>query len=83
MFQLGARLAKYTGNKTYADYAEQAFDWMVNSPLLTKDWQVYDGTSLTKGCVDADQTQWTYNYGILIGGAAYVSSRPFNSTDLF
>ncbi|KAF2264122.1 putative cell wall glycosyl hydrolase Dfg5 [Lojkania enalia] len=72
MFQLGARLAKYTGNDTYAKYAEMAFDWLIQSPLLTTDWQVYDGTDVLKGCKDADQMQWTYNYGIIVGGAAYM-----------
>jgi predicted alpha-1,6-mannanase (GH76 family) len=73
MFQLGARLAKYTGNKTYADWAEKAYNWMENTPLIAKDFQVNDGMEGLKGCVDADHTQWTYNYGIMIGGAAYVS----------
>ncbi|ORY17236.1 carboxyl transferase domain-domain-containing protein [Clohesyomyces aquaticus] len=72
MFQLGARLALYTGNATYAKWAETAFDWMLQSPLITKDFQIYDGTDVLKGCVDADQLQWTYNYGILIAGAAYM-----------
>lgn len=76
MFQLAARLAKYTGNDTYAKYAEQAFDWLVQSPVLTQDWQVYDGSDVLKGCTDADKNQWTYNYGIMIGGAAYVSPCP-------
>ncbi|KAH7112822.1 glycosyl hydrolase-like protein [Dendryphion nanum] len=72
MFHLGARLAKYTGNNTYAVWAEKAFDWMIQSPLISSDWQVFDGTDVLKGCVDADHTQWTYNYGIMIGGAAYM-----------
>ncbi|KAF2015654.1 glycoside hydrolase family 76 protein [Aaosphaeria arxii CBS 175.79] len=72
MFQLGARLAKYTGNATYAEWAEKAFDWMAKSPLMTSDWKVYDGTDVLKGCQSADQTQWSYNYGIMIGGAAYM-----------
>ncbi|KAF2728767.1 glycoside hydrolase family 76 protein [Polyplosphaeria fusca] len=72
MFQLGARLAMYTGNATYAEWATKAFDWLVQSPLLTKDWQVYDGTNSLAGCKDADQLQWTYNYGIMLGGAAYM-----------
>jgi predicted alpha-1,6-mannanase (GH76 family) len=74
MFQLGARLAKYTGNATYADWAVKAYDWLAASPLLKSDGEVFDGSDALKGCKDADQTQWTYNYGIMIGGAAYVSS---------
>jgi 3-methylcrotonyl-CoA carboxylase beta subunit len=75
LFHLGARLAMYTKNDTYAKWAEKAFDWMSDSPLLPGDGNVYDGTSMTTVpmCKDADQTPWTYNYGIMIAGAAYVS----------
>ncbi|OCK85630.1 glycoside hydrolase family 76 protein [Lepidopterella palustris CBS 459.81] len=72
LFQLGARLAKYTGNQTYADWANKAYDWLAQSPLLTSSYQVYDGSNSLKNCTDADQLQWTYNYGIMIGGAAYM-----------
>jgi predicted alpha-1,6-mannanase (GH76 family) len=78
MFQLGARLAKYTGNKTYADWAERSYDWLAKSPMLPGDGQIYDGTDVLKECIDPERTPWTYNYGIMIGGAAYVrSSSPF------
>jgi predicted alpha-1,6-mannanase (GH76 family) len=75
-FHLGARLAMYTKNDTYAKWAEKVFDWMSASPLLDDDGRVNDGTSMKTQpmCKDADHTQWTYNYGIMIAGAAYVSS---------
>lgn len=73
-FQLGARLALYTGNDTYAKKAEEIFEWLENtSPLITQDYQIYDGSDTLINCSKADQTQWSYNYGIMIGGAAYVS----------
>jgi predicted alpha-1,6-mannanase (GH76 family) len=75
LFHLGARLAMYTKNDTYAVWAEKAYDWMAASPLLQPpDGTVNDGTSLETipMCKDADHTQWTYNYGILIAGTAYV-----------
>ena len=73
-FQLGARLALYTGNASYADKAEEVFEWLEKtSPLVTDDYQIFDGTDVAKDCSEPDRTQWTYNYGILIGGAAYVS----------
>lgn len=74
LFHLGARLAMYTGNETYARWAEKAFDWMSQSPILPGDGQVYDGTSIKTDppCKDADKTPWTYNYGIMIAGAAYM-----------
>jgi hypothetical protein len=76
LFHLGARLAMYTKNDSYALWAEKAYDWMAASPLLEADGTVNDGTSMTTTpmCKDADHTQWTYNYGIMIAGTAYVSS---------
>ena len=76
LFHLGARLAMYTKNDTYAQWAEKAYDWMAQSPILQADGQVNDGTDMTTNppCKDADHTQWTYNYGIMIAGAAYVRS---------
>lgn len=72
-FQLSARLALYTGNDTYAQKAVEIYDWLANtSPLISKDYHVYDGSDAKKNCSDADHSQWTYNYGIMIGGAAYV-----------
>ncbi|GME26211.1 hypothetical protein GTA08_BOTSDO03633 [Neofusicoccum parvum] len=76
-FQLSARLARYTGNETYADWATKMFDWLAQSPLLdTKSnatkYTVNDGTSTLQNCSSADNLQWTYNYGTLISGAAYM-----------
>ncbi|KAL5384564.1 hypothetical protein DPSP01_005361 [Paraphaeosphaeria sporulosa] len=80
-FQLSARLALFTGNSTYADRAVEIFDWLQNtSPLVTHDYVVYDGANVeanpSKGdmgnCTKPDTNQWTYNYGIMIGGAAYM-----------
>lgn len=65
----------YTGNDTYAMWADKVYEWMSQSPILPGDGTVYDGTSMdtVPMCKDADKTQWTYNYGIMIAGAAYVS----------
>jgi 3-methylcrotonyl-CoA carboxylase beta subunit len=74
-FHLAARLALYTGNDTYAQKAEEVFDWLeYTSPLMSEDFQIFDGTDVLKNCSDVDHTPWSYNYGIMIGGAAYVSS---------
>jgi hypothetical protein len=47
---------------------------MSASPILDDDGTVNDGTSILTSppCKDADRTQWTYNYGIMIAGAAYM-----------
>jgi mannan endo-1,6-alpha-mannosidase len=76
-FQLAARLARYTGNATYATWANKAYDWMMESPLLKQQGNailVFDGTSITTNCSNADQLPWTYNYGTMIAGCAYMYS---------
>ncbi|KAF2758384.1 mannan endo-1,6-alpha-mannosidase [Pseudovirgaria hyperparasitica] len=71
-FQLAARLYRYTGNQTYYDWAEKMYDWMESSPLLTKDFHVYDGTTTDNNCTDADRHEWSYNVGMMIAGSAFI-----------
>ena len=71
-FQLSARLARYTGNATYAQWAEKSFTWMKQSPLISSNWQVWDGTARGNNCTDADHTYWTYNVGTLLAGASFM-----------
>jgi len=72
-FQLASRLARYTGNETYTDWAETAWSWFEQSVLLDPaQYQVYDGTNLEQNCTDADHTQWSYNYGLYLNGLAYL-----------
>ncbi|KAE8139471.1 glycoside hydrolase [Aspergillus pseudotamarii] len=73
LFQIAARLARYTGDQKYADWATKIWDWMASSPLLdTKTWNVADTTSVTNDCKTNGNEQWTYNYGTLLSGAAYM-----------
>lgn len=76
-FQLAARLARYSGNNdTYVQWAEKTWNWLEQSPLIDSStgaaWRVYDGTQIAGGCTGAEKTQWSYNYGLLIGGLAYM-----------
>ncbi|KAF7587100.1 hypothetical protein BBP40_007720 [Aspergillus hancockii] len=78
LFQLAARLARYTGDQKYADWATKIWDWTASSPLLdTKTWNVADTTSVKNQCKTNGNEQWTYNYGTLLSGAAYM----YNLTD--
>ncbi|KAL3435580.1 glycosyl hydrolase family 76-domain-containing protein [Aspergillus tetrazonus] len=73
LFQLAARLGRFTNNQTYFDWAEKIWDWAAASPLIdTNTWFVADSTSGTNDCVDAGRMQWSYNYGTFIAGAAYM-----------
>ncbi|KAH8432103.1 glycoside hydrolase family 76 protein [Aspergillus melleus] len=73
LFELAARLARFTKNDTYADWAEKIWDWSATTPLLqTKRWYVADSTSNEANCKDAGNDQWTYNYGTYLAGAAFM-----------
>ena len=72
-FQLSSRLARYTGNDTYTEWAEKLWNWQITTPLLdTATWTVNDGSSTSKNCTDASHVQWSYNYGTFITGCAFL-----------
>jgi mannan endo-1,6-alpha-mannosidase len=79
-FNVAARLALYTGNTTYADWAVKTWDWMYNVGLMSPDYKIYDGTQIADNCTSKDHNTWTYNSGIYMLGAAamynYVRSSP-------
>lgn len=73
LFQLSARLARYTNNQTYSDWAERVWDWMASTPLLSNGtWNVADSTQVGDGCTSQGNNQWSYNYGTMLSGAAYM-----------
>jgi mannan endo-1,6-alpha-mannosidase len=73
LFQLAARLALYTKNATYAEWAERIWDWSATTPLLKqKNWNIADSTTCETQCTDHGDWQWTYNYGTYISGAGYM-----------
>ncbi|KAF3901613.1 hypothetical protein ABW21_db0205310 [Orbilia brochopaga] len=80
-FHLGARLARYTGNKTYADWAVKTYDWSRNVGLITPDYKFVDGGKVPSNCSSKDMVQWTYNGGIFLSGAAYMFNNTHNITD--
>ncbi len=69
-FQLAARLARYTGNDTYTQWAEKSYDWIQTTPLFTSDYLIYDGAQTENNCTIASKYQWTYNIGTFLIGAA-------------
>jgi mannan endo-1,6-alpha-mannosidase len=77
-FNLGARLALYTRNNTYADWAATTWNWMSEVGLIDEEYAVFDGTDELKNCASINRVQWSYNVGILLNGAAamynYVST---------
>ncbi|KAG5798180.1 hypothetical protein H9Q69_002789 [Fusarium xylarioides] len=70
-FNIAARLARYTGNTTYGDWAEKIWDWETKIGLINSDYQVRDGVHFVGKCPSSmDTNQWTYNSGVYLYGAA-------------
>ncbi|ODV60979.1 glycoside hydrolase family 76 protein [Ascoidea rubescens DSM 1968] len=75
LFQIGARLARYTGNDTYLEWCDLIWDWMVDINFITTEnwWFVYDGATIgDDNCSTTVKLQWTYNQGLMLGGCAYL-----------
>jgi len=69
-FNIAARLARYTGNQSYADWADKTWDWMTSVELIyPSTYYIYDGIH-TNDCRNATPYQWTYNAGAFLLGAA-------------
>ncbi|KAH8600964.1 glycoside hydrolase family 76 protein [Bisporella sp. PMI_857] len=75
-FNIAARLALYTGNQTYADWAVKIYNWTTSINMLDAEYKVYDGAH-TPDCAGMDKMRWTYNAGIFMMGAAAM----YNFTD--
>lgn len=73
-FQLSARLARYTDNITYGEWADRVFDWMEKSLLfdVQSDGYLYiwDNTDADNNCTAVENFVWSYNYGVNLMGAA-------------
>lgn len=72
--QLAARLAKFTGNQTYNDWAQKASKWSLDIGLVDdKSFSVYDGTNVQQKCSNTNQIQWTATMGTYLAAHALLS----------
>lgn len=69
-FNIAARLAAYTGNQTYLEWAERSFQWTHDIGLMDDDYYFYDGTDENINCTELNHIQWSYNAGVHLLGAA-------------
>lgn len=78
LFHLGARLARFTENNTFVDWAEKVWDWaeevgfMANVTNSSDYLRVMDGANVEKNCSNLAPYEWTYNQGLMMSGAAYL-----------
>lgn len=72
-FALGARLARFTGEQKYADWAVKIYDWTKKVGLISDSYEVFDGTDDKTNCASvADKTQWSYNNAMFLHGSAFM-----------
>ena len=67
---LSTRLAKFTGNSTYSDWAAKVFKWTQDIGLVDDTFHIYDGASAETDCSKIDRIQWSHNNGVLAEAAA-------------
>lgn len=72
--QLAARLYRYTGNQTYADWALKTLEWSTDIGLIDEDANVFDGTDDLTNCTQVDHIQWTSSVGAYLHGTAFMAS---------
>ncbi|KAI9654439.1 MAG: hypothetical protein M1831_005405 [Alyxoria varia] len=78
-FDIAARLARVTGNATYAGWAGKVYDWSVDVGLVDETggtYDVYDGAGDEEGseCRELDRHLWSYNTGLYMHGAANMAA---------
>lgn len=72
-FNIGARLARYTRNETYAKRAEDTWNWLWGVGYIDHEsWLVYDGGHVEKNCTDINRATFSYNAAVLTHGAAFM-----------
>ena len=83
-FNIASRLARYTGNESYAEWATTIYDWIEGVGFIDENYNVYDGASCagTTNCTEIDEAQWTYNAGIFMHGAAVMYNHT-NGSDVW
>lgn len=75
LFNIAARLARFTRNESYAKVAEKVWDWMEDVGFLTSEDDklvLHDGAKIGDNCTDVTDKKWSYTYGIFIAGCAYM-----------
>lgn len=70
LFQLAARLARFTETQTYTDWANRAWDWSTSVELLTPAYRIFDGIIGATGCKETNHIQWTHNAVLFLYGSA-------------
>ncbi|OIW27116.1 putative dfg5 protein [Coniochaeta ligniaria NRRL 30616] len=71
-FNLGARLARYTGNDTYAQWAEKTYNWTQAVGYIDSEYNIFDGGHVEHNCTDINPQQFSYIAAIFTQGTAHM-----------
>ncbi|KAG7287514.1 hypothetical protein NEMBOFW57_007026 [Staphylotrichum longicolle] len=77
---LGARLARFTGNQTQGDWAEKTWTWLTTIGLIDGKSNVFDLTSTESNCTQINKLQTSYTAGVLLQAAAYMYNQTTDAT---
>lgn len=83
LFHLAARLARYTGNSSYVDWADKIWNWVTDVKFLAASdnkIHIYDGALISDNCSSITPLEWTYNYGLYLSGCAYMYNHTNDTT---
>lgn len=73
-FLLSARLAAYTDNSTYADWAGKVYNWSEDVGLIGTSGKVFDGGRTGDDCKSLSKLQWSINAATAAYGAAIMET---------
>jgi mannan endo-1,6-alpha-mannosidase len=73
-FLLAARLAQFTRNETYSEWADKSLTWAKDRGLISDSYEVYDGALASDDCADINQIQWTYTHAVYTEGSAIMQN---------
>lgn len=80
-FQLASRLARYTGNSTYSEWASKAYTWSKDVSFIDSKFNVFDGADVSTNCTNIDKIQFSSTAGSYIAGAAYMYNTTSGSSE--
>ncbi|KAL1799360.1 hypothetical protein ACET3X_003397 [Alternaria dauci] len=73
-FLLAARLARFTGNETYFEWADKSFTWAQDIGFISDSYNVYDGAETTDDCGEIAELQWTAHHAAYTEGSAIMQN---------
>lgn len=72
LFQISARLYRYTNDPDYATWAAKIWDWSNEYLINNQTWEIADSVNTTQDCKVKGIGENSYNYSSFLMGLAYM-----------